>query len=318
MGNLSIGCEAPTSAQASSEKCLTRRISSSVTYYYSPLSETGFPPEPAETLSSSPSPPSPPASDSPSSDSTPLALSVSASRPLLVFFSWFGATPAPVAKYRDLYLDRGMDVLLVQSSMMHFLWPRWGLDYGLEVLNILEGPQFANRSVLVHASSIGGYTFTQMLTHIAHGHEKHRGLLGRMRGHIYDSLVVGNLEHMATGVGKTLLPRFHSVVKNIALFYFWLFKSSTADMYERLLQVFHHSPVTTPALFFYSEDDALCHTETIEEVIDSWRLRGVAVHSRKWKESTHAAHLRHHPQDYVSTLQRFLNTLPLWSWKTEI
>lgn len=92
-----------------------------------------------------------------------------------------------------------MDVLLVQSSVMHFLWPRWGLEYGLKVLKILEEPQFADRVVLVHASSIGGYTFTQILTHIVQEPKKHAGLTQRMIGHVYDSLVVGTLEHMAIG-----------------------------------------------------------------------------------------------------------------------
>ncbi|XP_029969301.1 uncharacterized protein LOC115404206 isoform X2 [Salarias fasciatus] len=313
MGNLSRGSDAATSDQASREKCVTRRISSSVTYYYSPLSEAGCPPKPPGTLSSSLSPPAPPVADSMSQSH-----SASASRPLLVFFSWFGATPGPVAKYRDLYLDRGMDVLLVQSSMMHFLWPRWGLDYGLKVLNILEEPQFSKRPVLVHASSLGGYTFTQMLAHVAHGEEKRRGLARRVMGHVYDSLVVGSLEYMAIGLGKTLLPRFQGLIKRIAMLYFWLFKEQTADFYERSVRVFHYSPITAPALFFYSEDDALCHTEVIESVMDLWRRRGVAVHSRKWKESIHAAHLRCHPQDYLSTLQHFLNSLPLSSQEAEI
>lgn len=92
-----------------------------------------------------------------------------------------------------------MDVLIVQSNVIHFLWPRWGLDYALEVLKLLEEPQFSGRAVLVHASSIGGYTFTQILIHIAQGQREHAGLAQRVVGHIYDSLVVGTLEHMAIG-----------------------------------------------------------------------------------------------------------------------
>lgn len=92
-----------------------------------------------------------------------------------------------------------MDVLLVQSNVMHFLWPRWGLDYGLQVLEVLERPRFSGRPVVIHAASIGGFTFTQTLTHAAAGRKEHAGLAQRVRGHIYDSLVVGTLEHMAIG-----------------------------------------------------------------------------------------------------------------------
>lgn len=110
-----------------------------------------------------------------------------------------------MAKYCDLYLAR-MDVLVVQSGVMHFLWPRWGLEYGLEVLQVLGQPEFSGRPLLVHASSIGGYTFTQILTHIARGRREHAALAHRVVGHIYDSLVVGTLEHMAIGEGVRVAP----------------------------------------------------------------------------------------------------------------
>ncbi|XP_020508914.2 transmembrane protein 53 isoform X2 [Labrus bergylta] len=258
---------------------------------------------------------------------SPLPLSVSShiqsdsalpSRPLLIFFSWLGAQPRAVAKYRDLYLQRGMDVLLVQSSVMHFLWPRWGLEYGSEVLKVLEEPQFLNRPVLVHSASIGGYTFTQILTHMAREPEKHAGLTQRVIGHIYDSLVVGTLEHMAIGLGKTLVPRLESLVRNAAMFYFWLFKSHTADFYNSSIQVFRNSPITAPALFFFSENDALCNPLAVENCIDLWRKRGVTVESRKWKESIHAAHMRCHPEDYVSTLQEYLKSLHASSLKAKM
>lgn len=179
--------------QVNGGRFIARRVRCGITYYYSPLSGA----EEQTLCAAKDSPNSTPLlSDphTPASSQTQLD-----SRPLLLFFSWLGAPPAAVAKYRDLYLDRGMDVLLVQSNVMHFLWPRWGLDYGLEVLKVLEEPQFSGRAVLVHASSIGGYTFTQTLSHIAQGRKEHAGLAQRVIGHIYDSLVVGSLEHMAIG-----------------------------------------------------------------------------------------------------------------------
>lgn len=230
-------------------------------------------------------------------------------RPLLVFFSWLGAQPGPVAKYRDLYLQRGMDVLLIQSSVLHFLWPRWGMEYGLEVLRVLEEPPFSGRTVLVHASSIGGYTFTQILSHIAREPERHAGFRRRVTGHIYDSLVVGTLDHMAVGLGKTLVPWLEGLIKNIALLYFWLFKSHTADIYKHSIQVFWNTPITAPALFFYCKNDALCDPSVMETIMELWRRRGVEVQSRMWKESVHAAHMRVHPEDYLCALDRFFSSL---------
>ncbi|XP_068611545.1 transmembrane protein 53-like [Brachionichthys hirsutus] len=291
--------------QAGEESFTVRRISRGITYYHA--------------ASSSPSPssdPSPPA-DSPSShllwdsQSQSGLASTPSPRPLLLFFPWLGARPGAVAKYRDLYLGRGADVLVVQSNVTHFLWPRWGLDYALEVLKVLEDSPFSGRTLLVHASSIGGYTFSQMLTHISEGRDRHACLAQRVTGQVFDSLVVGTLEHMAIGLGKTLAPRFEGIVKNAAMLYFWLFRAHTAELYERSIQVFLDNPITAPALFFCSEDDALCDQAAVEKCVDHWRKRGVAVESRKWKESIHAAHMRCHPADYLSTLDTFLNSLPV-------
>lgn len=117
--------------------------------------------------------------------------------------------------------------------------------------------------------------------------------------------------HSFSGLGKTLLPRLERLVKSIAMFYFWLFKSSTADLYDAGIQVFHDSPIRAPALFLFCENDALCDPAAVERVIDHWRKRGVSVESRRWKESIHAAHMRCHPEEYASTLETFLNSLPL-------
>lgn len=324
MGNLPLstgifGTNATTCEEEEEEeevcrgKFRTRRISSGVTYYYSPLQTTQLP----ETLRPISSSSSSLLSHSPTH--TPAAsVDQPSPRPLLLFCAWLGARPGAVAKYRDLYLERGMDVLLVQSSVMHFLWPRWGLDYGLKVLNVLERLPFSDRPVLVHASSIGGFTFTQILTHIGQGRKEHAGVAQRMVGQIYDSLVIGTLEHMAIGLGKTLLPRFESLVRNAAMFYFWLFKSYTADVYENGVRVFHSNPVSTPTLFFFCENDAMCNPSAVERLMESWRRRGVAVESRKWKESIHAGHLRCHPEEYLSTLHHFLNSLHLAPIKAKI
>lgn len=102
------------------------------------------------------------------------------------------------------------------------------------------------------------------------------------------------------------------------MLYFWLFKTHTADFYENSILVFQRSPVTSPALFFFSENDAMCNPAVLEKLMDLWKRRGVSVDNKKWKESKHAAHLRCHPEEYLSTLQHFLNSLPASSLKTKI
>ncbi|KAG7256028.1 hypothetical protein CRUP_024645 [Coryphaenoides rupestris] len=151
---------------------LTHKLSDTITYYYyHPVDHNTPLPPPSDNNDAghrSP-PPESPSSPSPSSPQ----------RPLVLLLPWLGARREPLAKYRDLYLARGMDVLAAESSVWHFLWPRWGLAYGLALLR--------------------GYTFSMMLCHVAQDPERYARLTQRITGQVFDSLVVGTLEHMATG-----------------------------------------------------------------------------------------------------------------------
>uniref|UniRef100_A0A672MD48 Si:dkey-5i3.5 n=1 Tax=Sinocyclocheilus grahami TaxID=75366 RepID=A0A672MD48_SINGR len=120
-------------------------------------------------------------------------------KPILLMLPWLGSRPQAIAKYCDIYFRTGFDVLIVESAVSQFLWPRWGLEYGGHVLELLESECFSQRPLLVHAFSIGGYTFGQVLVHVAKDTQRYQGLTNRIRGHIYDSLVMGSLEHMANG-----------------------------------------------------------------------------------------------------------------------
>lgn len=132
---------------------------------------------------------------------TPIAsVSPAHPKPILLMLPWLGSRPQAIAKYCEIYFRTGFDVLVVESVMSQFLWPRWGLEYGGRVLELLESERFSQRPLLVHAFSIGGYTFAQVLVHVAKDTQRYQGLTNRIRGHIYDSLVMGSLEHMANGM----------------------------------------------------------------------------------------------------------------------
>ncbi|XP_028814723.1 uncharacterized protein LOC114767274 [Denticeps clupeoides] len=232
-------------------------------------------------------------------------------KPLLLLLPWLGSRPKATAKYCDIYFRAGFDVLSVDSDVLKFLWPRWGLQYGAHVLELLQSERFSQRPLLVHALSIGGYTFAQLLVHVAKDVQRYQGLLQRIHGHVYDSLVMGSLDRMAIGVAKNTVPRFAGLVKSASLLYFRVFKRQTVDYFNMGVDAFWESPVTAPALFFYSQNDDLCDWEKLEELIGRWSDRGVSVQSRKWAESVHAAHLHVHSEEYLSTLNGFLQTLDM-------
>ncbi|KAM9410311.1 uncharacterized protein KZ484_002387 [Pholidichthys leucotaenia] len=222
---------------------------------------------------------------------------------------WLGARPQAVSKYCNIYLHNGFDVLVVQSEMMEFLFPQWGLDRGRSLLQLLESDPFVSRRLLVHAFSIGGYSFAQMLVAASKEGEKYESLIKRIDGQIYDSLVVGSLEHMATGVGKMILPCCETLVKRAALLYFDKFKEQTTDHFNTAIDMFWNTPVTAPALLFYCDNDPLCDAQTVARMAADWRGRSMKVTEKRWEESIHAGHLKRHQEEYLSVLHMFLDSV---------
>ncbi|XP_061825244.1 transmembrane protein 53-A [Nerophis lumbriciformis] len=239
-------------------------------------------------------------------------------KPLTLMLPWMGARPQAVAKYYEIYLRTGFDVLVVESEMQAFLWPRLSLERGKKLLEVLQSDRFVSRPLLVHAFSIGGFTFSQLLVLVSEDPQKYQTLTGRIKGQIYDSLVAGSVETMASGVAKMVFPQWDTAVKQVSLLYFNAFKRQTTDYYNRSVEVFWNSPVTAPALFFYCDNDPLSDTRAMEEVISFWRERGVDLTVKKWERSKHAGHLKTHPQEYLETLGSFVQSLHIVPLKAKM
>ncbi|XP_022610277.1 uncharacterized protein LOC111228581 [Seriola dumerili] len=239
-------------------------------------------------------------------------------KPLMLMLPWLGSRPQAVAKYCEIYFRTGFDVLVVESEVQEFLWPRWGLDHGKSLLELLQSERFASRPLLVHAFSIGGYTFGQLLVHVSRDTQKYQSLTKRIKGQVFDSLVVGSLETMAIGLGKTVFPRFETLVKKISMLYFGMFKHQTVDYFNTSIDVFWNTPIPAPALFFFCENDPLSDARSMEDLIDYWRKCGINITAKKWEDSTHAGHLKRHPQEYLTTLDSFLSSLQITPLKAKM
>ncbi|XP_041110533.1 transmembrane protein 53-B-like isoform X3 [Polyodon spathula] len=239
-------------------------------------------------------------------------------KPLLLLLPWLGSQPHTVDKYREIYFRQGFDVLTVESETSHFLWPRWGLDYGAQVLDLLQSDSFVSRPLLLHAFSIGGYTFAQMMVHMSNNTEQYKSVTDRIKGQIYDSLVIGSVERMATGVCKIFSHRLQGLVRWSILFYFRALDGYTVDCYNAALNVYWNNPLQIPALFFYCENDPVSDQKELDRLIKCWQQKGISVTYKAWKDSRHAGHLRQHPQEYLVTLHRFLQSLNMAQLKAKM
>eukprot|EP01062_Namystynia_karyoxenos_P030765 TRINITY_DN22907_c0_g1_i1.p1 TRINITY_DN22907_c0_g1~~TRINITY_DN22907_c0_g1_i1.p1 ORF type:complete len:320 (+),score=71.14 TRINITY_DN22907_c0_g1_i1:69-962(+) len=67
-----------------------------------------------------------------------------------------------------------------------------------------------------------------------------------------------------------------------------------------------NDPARAPTLFLYSADDAMIDPACVEQLAAARQRLGVRVKLQRWEQSEHVLHLRHHPEQYIATLRRFL------------
>lgn len=223
-------------------------------------------------------------------------------RKLVLLFDWLYAKPAAVERYCDLYHARGLDVLTVNGRLVHFLWPPEGYKLAKEILAYLDTTE---EDLIVHAFSVGAYIYTLCLMLAQREPEKFGHFRDRVKGQIFDSVVIGSYDHMSTGM-TVALPGNNVMKKPILKVmdtYYNMTKQSTRDEFDRLVDLFKSQPIMVPTLLFYSYNDPMCYVPAMEEMIENWRrnLPDFDVKGKCWEDSIHAAHLKFHTEEYLES-----------------
>ncbi|XP_041463886.1 uncharacterized protein LOC121414905 [Lytechinus variegatus] len=234
-------------------------------------------------------------------------------RPTVVFLPWMNATQSQANRYRELYATRGFNVLTVRGNLSYFLWPQWAMPLATELADFLKDE--TRGPLLVHSMSVGAYLYAVTLSVISDNPDKYSSLVSRVKGHVYDSIVVGTLEEMARGVGLIAAPKstiLQQAISRSCLLYFAATKRHTVLPYNRFIDMVHNSPFKTPKLCFYSRNDVMCLPEAMERLMNHWRNDyGLDVTAMAWENSPHASHLRTDPETYNTLLNEYLKKVGL-------
>ncbi len=235
-------------------------------------------------------------------------------RPTLLLLSWLKATPRALDRFRHIYASHGFNVVTVRSKPLHFIWPKSSKPLAQEICEYLikhtRGP------IVVHGLSIGGYIYSSCLLYAMEHKEVFDALDSRIRGHIFDSLVAGELKNMAEGVskGSASYPTTRYVVQKSIMLYFRLAHRHTIPYYNRGIEIFGNMPFRTSILLIYSKIDTMCSNEVMEKFCKTWQDEyGLDVFPKVFDDSDHVFHLRKHPQEYKDALKIFLDKLQIHS-----
>jgi hypothetical protein len=229
----------------------------------------------------------------------------------VLFFPWLNSSKSAVEKYRNLYHKYGLDVLEIKAELKHFMWPSYGVQLALDALNIAHAEKELSRDkYIVHAMSIGAFIYTMVLVNCMKNSE-YSALPDKIIGQVFDSIVIGGLPKMESGIGisasdSKILQNF---VSSLARLYFSLTKKHTVDFYMEAVDNFHKLPPKSPSLVFYSHNDPMCDVDSMRHLLDVWKTNGFPLVEKSWPVSAHAGHLRNHTEDYLSLHIKFMKEI---------
>ena len=231
-------------------------------------------------------------------------------RPLVLFFPWLTATPRALDRYCNLYHERGWDVLTIKGHLKDFTWPPCATKVTKEVIDLLTLDKInSDRPLVVQGMSVGAYLFSVFMIEVQKDALTFNNISPRIRAQIFDSIVIGSLGRMSTGMAIALTknPILQKLIVGSSSAYFTLMKKHTVAFYNEAIRTFYENPFQGGVLFFYSHSDPMCDPEAMEQLVDTMRGSGrFNISTKSWQVSPHAGHLRTHPEGYLKVLNEFL------------
>ncbi|KAK6180374.1 hypothetical protein SNE40_012543 [Patella caerulea] len=238
---------------------------------------------------------------------------------LVIIFGWFGAKTSSIEKYRNLYHERGYDVLFIEGKLPQFVWPPNSVTLAKEINGYLETKCSKYNYYIVHAFSIGAYNFTHCLQLASRYPGQYDNITTKTIGIIYDSLTLGSVKQMVNGMttGSSSNNIKQIIFRHLLNTFLFVTKKCIMDRHEKSVEFFKESPLHVPTLIFASLNDPMCDPDVLVAMVTSWQEMMFNVTSKIWSKSAHTLHLRHHYKEYVKKLDDFLGFVEMYAEKRQ-
>lgn len=231
---------------------------------------------------------------------------------LVVLIAWLMAKKKNIAKYADIWMQKGCDVLVVNVNPWQFLWPVKGSQVVAgDVLKFLEQNK-AYSQIMLHGFSVGGYLWGEVMVHMARNMDQSQPILDRIVGQVWDS--AADVTEIHKGVPPAVFPRnrvMSKALEKYILYHLKTFDKVATRHYVRSSQMFHTNMARAPALMILSKTDQIGAESSNQRVRESWESMGMRVEWKLFEKSPHVGHFRKYPKEYISDIYNFLDTLDL-------
>ena len=248
-------------------------------------------------------------------------MSAQSKRPLVVLFTWLGAQERHIEKYQILWIEKGFDVLTVQTSPQEVLVPKAGpvpLSQDLiKILALISESKYHN--ILFHCFSVGAYQFGEFLHNLNDSQFMHQvaKMIGSsvnpkvtiensIKGIIFDSPV--DFDGIPEGISKafSLNPIIQKPIELYIKAYMKLAYPIVTKYYIRALDRAHNNYLKAPGLFFSSLKDTIGTPEMSAKFSKDWQSCGIDVKEKVFTGSYHVQHMPKYKTEYQQEIDDFL------------
>lgn len=242
-------------------------------------------------------------------------------RPLAVLFTWLAAREKHIEKYRNLWFQKGFDVLTVKMDPHQLLLPKYGsIPLIQDVVRFLYSVSSVYPDFILHCFSVGAYQFGEMFSQL-HDQEFMKTIRKEskddrdpktaiekaIKGIIFDSAV--NLDGVAQGVSRAMTdnPVLCKSLEMAIKGHMVVSHPVATKYYERASEYAHGNYLTdAPGLLVVSEKDRIGAPFMSQKLMQQWKNNGISVSMKTFADSGHVQHLSKYPTEYNFEVDSFL------------
>ncbi|CAG9814786.1 unnamed protein product [Phaedon cochleariae] len=236
--------------------------------------------------------------------------------PVVVLFGWAGCQDRYLAKYSQIYEEKGLITLRYTAPVKClFLKRNQMVTIGEKLVKLLVDLNFENHPIIVHCFSNGGAFLYQNFSLALEKNPK--PLL--VKGTIFDSApgkrrFLSLFRAISAIIGGNVFYNFSvSLIMTMFLSIIWVYEVISNVIYPRtffqtdLFGNLKNEKNKWSQLFIYSKNDDLIPHKDIEYFANYRKKLGIDVTTVCYEKSLHVKHLAENRESYVRSVYNFIN-----------
>ncbi|GAM27276.1 hypothetical protein SAMD00019534_104510 [Acytostelium subglobosum LB1] len=236
------------------------------------------------------------------------------SRPLVVMLGWMGSQAPYLYKYTEKWTSQGFNAMQYCTGIAEvYIIPMRTKNIQIMLAQIKKyiKDHPSCQGIIFHCfSNGGGFYYSEILEQIYNNPEfKH--LHQYIKGSVLDSLPSLSIR-AAMRAGRAAGGLIVYLILYIFVFpLLMLFARNFFDQYKSNLS---NPKNQWSHLIIYSKDDDVVTSDQVDILLEALKNKTFATKSDLlqvtcFEKSAHVGHLRHHPQEYISSLQSFIKNV---------